>query len=551
MASRRAGDKVYEGQGADILSEESVDICVIDDDASQRKLVARLLEKRGYTVAQAEDGRKGFEIISHFIPKVVLSDWMMPGMDGLALCEKVRQNPNLCDIYYVLLTSRDTVDDKAVALEVGADDFLSKPCNPRELIARVKVGIRVWTLKDELRRAAITDGLTGLYNHEHFSRLLESEYSRAHRYKTPLSLIISDLDHFKSVNDNFGHEVGNIVLKHAAEALKSTIRDVDVLARYGGEEFAVILPQTDTDSAVQLADRIRQTIPETVPAGMLGDRKVTCSFGVASSDDSRAINAQQLINLADRALYKAKRDGRNRVVSATQLNASTQTKAAPSREVDVLRRQIDKLTRGSTFLIQQFAYTLLQAIDARDHFTAKHSRNVKFYADSMASELGIEETEKKVIGRAALWHDVGVIALPDRLLGGGDAEANKPNSSRKQIPEMGLEILENLPNCAEELLIIRHQKECFGGYGRPDGLRAEDIPLGSRIIRVADALDELTIRPGFQPGCSLAQAHEQIRKKAGQTYDPMVVQALGKCLDADGEEWELRIGSICPPTAFT
>jgi len=524
--------------------DQPIDICVIDDDLSQRRLVGRLLEKRGYSVAQAEDGHKGLELIAQSKPKVVLSDWMMPGMDGLALCEKVRQDPTLCDTYFVLLTSRDTVDDKAAALETGADDFLSKPCNPRELIARVKVGLRVWALKDELRRAAITDGLTGLYNYQHFLRLLESEYARTRRYKEPLSLIISDLDHFKSVNDNFGHEIGNVVLKYATDVLRNTIRDVDILARYGGEEFAVILPQTSVESAAQLADRIREAIPGAVPAGTLGDRKLTCSFGVASSEDERVGNVQQLINLADQALYKAKRDGRNRVVTSVQMGSSRQVKVASSREIDVIKRQLDRLTETNAHLVQQLAYTFLQIIDMRDHYTAKHSRNVKFYADRLADELNVDEDEKATIGRAALWHDIGVLALPEHLCEGGQPQSPEEESMLDSIPELGLDVLYNIPYCADELLIIRYQRESFNGFGRPDGLRAEDIPLGARIVRVANALDELTIKPGFEPGCSLDDAFETIRAEAGQTYDPMVVQALSRCFEADREEWALRIAAI-------
>lgn len=514
---------------------EQVEICVIDDDPSQRRLVARMLEKHGYTVGQASDGEEGLVLIRQTQPKVILSDWMMPRLDGMGLCEAVRSDPSIGDTYFILLTSRDTVDDKASALETGADDFLTKPCEVREMVARVRVGIRMWTLQQKLRQAAITDGLTGLYNYHHFSRLLTAEYERARRYVQPLTLIIADLDHFKSVNDTYGHETGNVVLRCVAEALKKGVRSVDTLARYGGEEFAVVLPETSLQHAMELAKRLRLVLPAALPPGTLGDRKLTASFGVASIEDPQVTSVQQLINLADQALYVAKRNGRNRVVTCAEVSADGEPETPPEREIDVLRDHVTRLKTQNEDLKRQIVHALVQALDTKDAFAARHAQSVKTYADAIAHRLNVEPEAARIVSRAALLHEVGRIGI--------DKEASAPETSDdfEAVCSKTQSILDPLQCLAEELHVIRHLSESFDGFGKPEGLRAEDIPLGSRILRVADAFDVLTMDRSHGAACSQDEAARQLRAQCGRLYDSMVVSALSECVESEREAWQLWI----------
>lgn len=301
-----------------------VDVCVIDDDPAQRALLRSRLLREGFSVVQADNGADGLRQIIRHRPHIVICDVLMPGLNGLAVCKEVRSDPSLDGTYIIMVTSLDCRDFKHRALLTGADDYLPKPFDLLELSARIRNGLRVSRLQERLRNAALTDGLTGLWNHTHFRNQLDIEFSRTRRYGGVVSLLMIDLDHFKAVNDTYGHEVGNDVLKRTASHLSRMVREIDVVARYGGEEFVIILPETHVDGAMVRAQRIRECIAaypfenrEIQPNG-----KLTVSIGVSSyPKDGRT--KEELIESADQALLEAKRTGRNKVLVATTRAAST------------------------------------------------------------------------------------------------------------------------------------------------------------------------------------------------------------------------------------
>jgi diguanylate cyclase (GGDEF)-like protein len=248
---------------------------------------------------------------------------MMPGLDGLELCRRIRRKDGDRYTYVVLVTGRDGDEDRLNGLGAGADDFLSKPVDLRELVARLNNARRILAMQDELERKnaelkelATTDSLTGLGNRRWFGELLESHAALAIRQGSPLSLILLDVDHFKAFNDAFGHSAGDGVLCILARVLRESSRVYDLVARYGGEEFAILLPDTDAPASLVLAERLRLAIEQTDwPL-----RKVSASLGVSTIDPRRPASTD-LINEADRALYHSKRMGRNRVSTFQEAGA--------------------------------------------------------------------------------------------------------------------------------------------------------------------------------------------------------------------------------------
>jgi len=314
----------------EIPTEKEAKILVVDDIAINLELQKAYLTAAGYEVIEAKSGQEALQKVRDEKPDLILLDVMMPKMSGYEVCKILKNDPETQFIPIIMVTALTSVEDKIRGIEAGADDFISRPFNKTELMARVKSLLRIKFLQDQLhqrmqelsearerlQQLAITDGLTGLFNYRYFREQLEHEINRAERHNLDVSLVMMDIDFFKYYNDRNGHLAGDEVLKHIANILCSNVRKIDIAARYGGEEFALILPETDKNSAVIVAEKIRKLIEddpipheERQPNG-----KLTISMGVSNfPDDSRT--AKGLIEIADRRLYNAKQAGRNVVIA--------------------------------------------------------------------------------------------------------------------------------------------------------------------------------------------------------------------------------------------
>ncbi len=294
---------------------------IAEDNPGFRQILERMLKKWGYDVVAADSGLKAWEMLQATDPpRLAILDWMMPGLDGVEVCRRVRELGREPYIYILLLTARDTPEELVEGMEAGADDYLRKPVNSHELRVRLRAGRRILDLQEELmrareilRRQATLDPLTELWNRGAMFDILTRELKRARRESGTLSIIMADLDHFKAVNDRLGHAAGDAVLQEAARRMSLCIRPYDSACRYGGEEFLIVLPGCDLAGATMRAEEIRfgmSAAPFQIPEGMLS---VTCSLGVTSSSGDAGFDESALLHEADEALYAAKNNGRNRV----------------------------------------------------------------------------------------------------------------------------------------------------------------------------------------------------------------------------------------------
>lgn len=313
-------------------------ILVVDDSPDNVEIMATRLRFVGFEVDTAEHGEDAISKVHNNPPDLILLDVMLPGMDGYEVARKIKNDEALPFIPIILVTARDSTSDKVTGLDAGADDYLTKPVNFPELEARVRSMLRIKRLQDELEEKnkeleelSISDGLTGLFNHRHIHEELHEEFERAERAQGPLAVAMFDLDHFKRVNDTYGHQTGDRVLVELSAILRQTAREIDKLGRYGGEEFIVILPNTDIDDAASFADRVRQKIEHhAFPAGRNDPLRMTLSAGVAAYPHPHVKEARSLVERADIALYAAKRGGRNRVIREDRLPAESAGEGAPS-----------------------------------------------------------------------------------------------------------------------------------------------------------------------------------------------------------------------------
>jgi diguanylate cyclase (GGDEF)-like protein len=523
------------------MNTNPVDICIVEDDPDQRSLLFRHLLENQFTVVQAEDAESGLVHIRHHRPRVVISDMNLPGISGLELCRQVRNDAALDGTYLIVVTANRDRDTKHQVLNGGADDFLLKPYDIEELTARLRNGLRINKLQERLRHAALTDALTGLWNHAQFRELLDREFARTRRYGGVASLLMLDLDHFKVVNDTYGHEVGNLVLEGLARHLLEMVRDTDIVARYGGEEFAVICPATGLDDATRLAERIRQTIPQSVRAPTCPELAVTASIGVACTNDPRVASVRDLIDQADQALYMGKHRGRNVVVRADSVDEPWPAPQVEHVEVDRLRRQVVALSAQAQQLCLQSICTLVQALETRDRFTAWHSRNTTFYATDLAEAAGLPQPLRVAIANAGMLHDLGKIGVPDEILQSSLPLTEAQSAVLRQVPLITCKILEPLRIFETEALIVRHLRERFDGTGYPFGLAGKAIPVGSRLLAVAEAFDALTSERPYRAGMEAEAAVQLLESEAHRQFDPQFTTLLAQVFIARRERWMGRI----------
>jgi len=291
-------------------------ILIAEDDHTSRLMLQALVKKWGFAVVAVADGEEAWSIMQQpESPRLAVLDWMMPGMDGVEVCRRLRAVDNPEPPYLIMLTARGNKADIVEALKAGADDYVQKPFDPEELRARISVGCRILDLQQRLAELANTDPLTGLYNRRRFFEGTREEIARSRRYQYPLSLLMVDVDHFKVVNDTYGHDAGDILLQHLAALFKNFLREGDMVGRLGGEEFAILLGHTDQDQAESVAERIRQAV-ETQPVTYQDQQiKITLSIGVSQLSPAEE-DPYPVLKRADDMLFLAKGKGRNCVVAS-------------------------------------------------------------------------------------------------------------------------------------------------------------------------------------------------------------------------------------------
>jgi two-component system cell cycle response regulator len=295
-------------------------ILIVEDELIFRRMVKKYLLEAGHEIVEAEDGQAAWELFQREPFHLVITDWMMPGLNGPQLVENIRTSGQKNYTYIIMLTAMDNMDNVVLGLESGADEYLTKPFNGRELIARVASGVRILKLEQQLMQArqqmetlAMHDSLTGLLNRRAIEKYAEAEFNMAVRKERALSIVMLDIDHFKNINDRFGHIFGDHTLQQVAKILTEDMRTYDRIGRWGGEEFILILSDTQLKDAVTAAERVRIRTAATQISLENGETfSIQISLGAACTTGQFSSLAK-LIDAADQALYQAKQTGRNRV----------------------------------------------------------------------------------------------------------------------------------------------------------------------------------------------------------------------------------------------
>jgi diguanylate cyclase (GGDEF)-like protein/putative nucleotidyltransferase with HDIG domain len=380
------------------------------------------------------------------------------------------------------------------------------------------------TRYQQARLTSLTDPLTGVGSRRLHEDKLQEECERARRYKRPFSIAIIDLDHFKMINDALGHAVGDEAIRKVANCIRQEKRGPDIVSRYGGDEFALLVPETRAMEAVMLLERIRGKVQQIcLDQGM----SLSVSCGVAESFPETDEAPGDVVRRADLALYEAKNSGRNCV----KMWDEGMTRVVNSGDLEIerikrLQRRLVGLSEKAEKIFMESIWSLVQALEAKDVYARKHSENVVAYAVGIARTMELGPKYVDLIHRAAMIHDIGKIGIPDAILSKPDHLTPHERQIIEQHPMIAVRILEKMSFLENEIAIVRHHHEKWNGQGYPDGLARTAIPLGARIVAVADTFDALTSNRSYHSSRTVAEALRLLKDACGYDFDLTVVVAM-------------------------
>lgn len=517
-------------------------ILVVDDNRDNLLLLEAQLDKMGLTSILKDNPYEAIETAISEQPDLILLDVMMPDLDGFEACQKLKADNRTSSIPIIFISARTDTIDKIIGLELGAIDYVTKPFNAGELRARIGVVLRIIELQEKNLSLANYDELTGLINRRHFFELFKREILQAKMKSHMMALMLLDVDHFKSINDTYGHLTGDVILKQTGKILRENLYPLDVAARYGGEEFTVLMPDTSLHKAKKAAERLRGIIDRWQWEASDNPLSVTVSIGLVALDPNHIIDCRDMVGKADDALYAAKHKGRNCVVCWNEIDAETEEIVEPqAQDYYELQAKISSLTRELRTQAMGTVSALEKAMSLaiRDPYLEHHAKHVQLYATAIAREMNLSAELTGRIGTAALLHDLGKMGMPGYLFSKTAPLTEEELHIIKQHPSASIQILAPLGIFYHELQIIRHHHERFDGTGYPDGLKGREIEIGARVVTVADVFDAITSDHLHRKGQSYDIALKDIREGSGTQFDPEVVEAFMKACEKHESEWPL------------
>ncbi|PIQ85070.1 MAG: hypothetical protein COV74_10765 [Candidatus Omnitrophica bacterium CG11_big_fil_rev_8_21_14_0_20_45_26] len=536
-------------------------LLVSNSSVLSRSLTAILLKNKNTKLDIAADSGSAIDKIQHIPFTILLCDTDLPEKECADLWRVLKKKKIELPVLALLGPEKQKLEKDFLAK--GAQGcILKKPSEfeklPKEIelalerfnlslrekeletqIAKQKTALR--NINQKLEDYAFHDDLTGVYNHRYFQEKLREEFSRAKRYGQPLSLLMVDIDAFRTINETKGHLIGDSILKELGRVLSDRSRDADLVARYGGEEFALLLPHIGTEGALVLAERLRKSVESHVFLKGKDSLKITVSIGLSSFPDDALQKHDDLIKLAEKALIHCKGSKKSNAVctyNSLMKNIEAQTKYLKFSEEKVIefRQRLLDISETAKRMHIESTKTLIYALEAKDKYTLGHASRVAQYSAMVAAEMGLADEDVATIEHAGLLHDVGKVCISDEVLLKPGAFTAEEYEQMREHPVLGYQMVKPIKFLKEEALIILHHHEWFDGTGYPHGLKGKEIPVGARIVAVLDAYDTMRAAGArYKKTMSMQQIVQELVRQSSTQFDPEVVTALLRVLVRRGE----------------
>ena len=389
---------------------------------------------------------------------------------------------------------------------------------------------------EKLKSISLIDAHTGLYNYRYLQDVIEAEFHQARRYAQHLSVIMLDIDYFKSINDVYGMAFGDLVLKQLARQLKRMVRRYDILIRYGGEEFIIISPRLNRELALNMAQRLLESLNFINFGNKHHTVKLKLSLSAVSFPEDRVTKGIDLVNLANDVLNYAKESGGNRAYSTLEVKKPLKKgleRILKASGVKTLKNTIEKLTKKSKQGLVESIFAFAKTIELKDHYTGEHVENTVHYATEIAKGLGLRHEDTELIKQAAMLHDLGKIGISENILLKKGKLNKKEYDEIKKHPQIGADIIRPIQFLHSLIPFIFYHHERWDGKGYPSGIKGEDIPVGARIIAIADVYQALTSDRPYHKAFSKKQAIDIIKKASGTQFDPRIADIFLKIVNKE------------------
>lgn len=404
----------------------------------------------------------------------------------------------------------------------------------RDITDRKNTENKLMASNKKLKQLALRDPLTSLFNHRYLNEIIEAEFYRARRYSYPLSVIMIDVDYFKSINDVYGHKFGDLVLRQLAEKLKKMVRRYDTIVRYGGEEFVIVSPVIDKLNTIVFAQRILDTISLVDFGNRAHNVKLKLSIAVVSFPEDVVIKGMDLVEVAEQILNKAKDSGGNKVYSSESSRLIVAGAGHNMNNINFLKSKIVKITRDVNQGLMESIFAFAKTIEVKDHYTGEHVERTVHYATEIAKALELPGEEVERVKQASMLHDLGKIGISEKILLKNSRLTRKEFEVIKKHPQIGVDIIRPVHFLHPIIPFVLHHHERWDGKGYPYGLKEETIPLGARIVAIADVYQALISDRPYRRAYTPAQALEIIQSESGVLFEPGIVDIFVKILQQEG-----------------
>lgn len=388
-------------------------------------------------------------------------------------------------------------------------------------------------LQKRFKRLSLEDSHTGLYNHRYLMYRIDAEFARAKRFSLPLSVIMMDIDYFKSVNDTYGHRFGDVVLRQFAVQLKRILRKVDVIARFGGDEFVIILVDTNNATAKAIGQKIVERINEHAFSNKKYSINLKVSLGIASYPVYKVHKGMDLIDVADKHLNAAKELGGGRSVWSMNIKEEESERGREDVQISLLKKKIANLAKRANQSLVEAIYALARTMKFKDHYSGQNVEKSLFYAQEIARAAGMVSREVELIRHAAMLHDLGKVGIRESVLFKKGKLVRTEFEKIKAHPQIGVDILRPIHFLRDVIPWIMHHHESWDGTGYPDGLKGEDIPLGSRIIAITDTYQALSSDRAYRKAYSKKKVANILKEESGTKFDPRLVDIFLDILQSE------------------